>query len=159
MRIRNTCAHCHRAGYRLGRISRVYLCTGHYRREDRGMPMDTPIATRRPRRPSHGKCTLEYCPRTIFSNGLCCAHYHRRAKGMPNWDSQLRVERYRLGPQRKIRLPDALDQMLQRRSTAYGVSAEAIMQQILIAWGDNQRAAAHERKQMQGNNSIHGEIQ
>lgn len=52
-------------------------CVLHYQRSRRGMPLDAPIQTKKPRA---GVCELEGCGEKRYHSGLCQMHYWRKWK-------------------------------------------------------------------------------
>lgn len=55
------------------------LCSRHYYRQWRGIPMDTPFKSSK-HKPAQ-LCPVEGCPRPVRKGGLCQGHYGRRKAG------------------------------------------------------------------------------
>ena len=55
------------------------LCTFHYNRKGRGIPLDAPYGVPRGRTP----CRVDGCKRNVSNHGLCPFHHSRREKGLP----------------------------------------------------------------------------
>ena len=64
--------------------SALGLCSTHYARQRKGLPLDTPIhQIPRPYKREKRTCDYQDCERPFIANGLCSAHYRRHKTGRP----------------------------------------------------------------------------
>lgn len=73
--------HCTRTGCTRP-IRSVGLCSIHYSRKQRGVPMDAPINPRFKRGHAPKVCQVDECSRASVSRGMCTVHYRRSREGM-----------------------------------------------------------------------------
>ena len=81
------------------------LCTGHYKRQVAGLPVDVPLRPRRKSSEPPAPCSAEECSEPSRHRGLCSGHYQRLRSGIP-LNGPLRAKRKNGEPPAECSFPD-----------------------------------------------------
>lgn len=105
------------------------LCKGHYLRQKRGLPMDTPM-----KQAQVGDCSARDCDRPKFSGNLCYTHYQRRRRGEKDWDRPVRYRRNGMRSFHRVKIPNRVADAINDFAAQHGMSRNEALQR-LAEWG------------------------